>query len=142
VPTLDLGRVWEESRAVYSRFVHAAKSVAIRAKHSADLNFRNIRRGLFGFRRIFLAIRCFVRTIFSIIFLPILDTSQSQDFSVNIRGRTDLKSLAGGWPLTFPVRGQFETGTDRLCHGIWNLLASTSKLPSDFDYARTKNESE
>jgi hypothetical protein len=39
--------------------------------------------------------------------LPILDISQSRDFSVNIRGRTDLKSLARGWPLTFPVRGQF-----------------------------------
>jgi len=31
VPTLDLGRVWEESRAVYSRFVHARFERALQA---------------------------------------------------------------------------------------------------------------
>ena len=31
VPTLDPGRVWEESRAVYSRFVHARFERALQA---------------------------------------------------------------------------------------------------------------
>jgi hypothetical protein len=37
--------------------------------------------------------------------LPILDISQSRDFSVNIRRRADLKSPAGGMLLTFGDRG-------------------------------------
>jgi hypothetical protein len=53
-----------------------------------------------------------VRTIFSIIFptCQFWIFLKVEIFSVNIRGRTDLKSLAGGWPLTFPVSGQIETG--------------------------------
>jgi hypothetical protein len=54
--------------------------------------------------------------------LPILGISRGRDFSVNIRRRVDLKPLAGGLLLTFPVRGQFEIRTDRLRYGKWICL--------------------